>query len=146
MSNQAKCDLFNGFLCNSGEEYTSNIKQALRVTSVEGGRVVFAFQVGEGHTNLYGTLHGGCIATLIDWCSSLAIGAKQDDLGRMGVSVDLHTTYLSTAKSGDVVEIVSECYKASGRLGFTRTTLHVHDRLIAMGSQTKFLDVTRAKL
>lgn len=54
--------------------------------------------VGEEHTNIFGTLHGGCTATIVDCLSSYAVLThpklvdKLETSPNSGVSVDMHLT------------------------------------------------------
>lgn len=55
-------------------------------------------KVGEEHTNIYGTLHGGCTATIVDCMSGYALLTHPKMVDNLeisphsGVSVDMHLT------------------------------------------------------
>jgi acyl-coenzyme A thioesterase 13 len=61
------------------------------IVEVKPGYVVFGgFKVQDEHLNMYGTLHGGVSATLIDMVSSFALVKEEMELPNFGVSVDLN--------------------------------------------------------
>lgn len=54
------------------------------------------------HLNSKGSIHGSVSATFVDWASGNALST----MGRgSGVSLDMHTTFLSTCKGGEKVLI-----------------------------------------
>ncbi|KAI8802553.1 HotDog domain-containing protein [Cladochytrium replicatum] len=114
------------------------ITDSMRIVdaSATEGMAVYEFLVQTQHTNAYGTLHGGIIASLIDICSSGAAIALADT--PFGVSVELSSTYIAAAKEGEVVRVESVCHKVGKSVGFTSTTIYVGDKLIAKGNHTKF--------
>jgi uncharacterized protein (TIGR00369 family) len=69
----------------------------LQCKFVEGdlGRIVVSLKVEKEHCNLYGTLHGGLSAVLVDTISTLAlITDDEKSTSKLGVSVDMHMRYL----------------------------------------------------
>ena len=56
------------------------------------GRVQCTMPVDDSVRNRYGTLHGGCTATLIDTVGSAALVTVSK---RSGVSLNISTTYLA---------------------------------------------------
>lgn len=87
-----------------------------------------------------GNLHGGCVATLIDICSSFAVlvgTGKQWSL--IGVSTDLSVAYLSGVSEGDVIRLECEVQRVGKTLAniFTRV-YDQNNRLCYSGSHTKY--------
>ncbi|KAF7669361.1 hypothetical protein LDENG_00196340, partial [Lucifuga dentata] len=60
----------------------------VKLVSASPGKVVCEMRVEEEHTNVFGTLHGGMTATLVDIISTAAIVCS--DRGAPGVSVDMN--------------------------------------------------------
>ena len=53
-----------------------------------------SLKVEKEHCNLYGTLHGGLSAVLVDTISTLAlITDDEKSTAKLGVSVDMHMRY-----------------------------------------------------
>lgn len=94
------------------------------------------------HLNSKGTLHGAVYACLTDWAGGLAIATHGRE--KTGVSTDIHTTFLSTAKEGDVLEIEGRANKVGGTLAFTSVEIRKVGEdgarsVVAMGSHTKYV-------
>eukprot|EP01147_Barroeca_monosierra_P001096 gene1096-4324_t len=71
----------------------------LRVTTIGKGTVTATVPVLKQLCNSYGSLHGGAAATLVDIVGTMALLTK--DPLRAGVSVEINTTYLRSAKEGE---------------------------------------------
>ncbi|KAG1735027.1 HotDog domain-containing protein [Suillus lakei] len=74
------------------------------------GRTVFEVIVDEGMFNEIGTMHGGCLAMIIDICSTMPVyvlGASTSACGIFGVQQSLNIIYHSPAVLGDKLRIVS---------------------------------------
>lgn len=71
----------------------------------------------------------------------MALMTKNDCDSVPGVSVDIHVTYLKSAKAGDVVQIEADTIKAGRNLAFLECYLkHKKDgSVIARGSHTKYV-------
>lgn len=96
------------------------------------------------HLNSKGTLHGAVSACLTDWAGGLAIATHGRE--KTGVSTDIHTTFISTAKEGDVLEIEGRADKVGGTLAFTSVQIRKvggdgASSVVAMGSHTKYVKV-----
>jgi len=108
---------------------------------------IFSFPVLSKYANLYGTLHGGVIASLVDVISTIPI-AIVDKTHRGGVSSDLQVSYVNAARIGETVLIEASCTKAGKSLAFSHTRLREREsgRLVATASHTKFMDVKVKKV
>jgi acyl-coenzyme A thioesterase 13 len=111
-----------GAFISTGNRF-DRVLEGLTVTSVAPGKVVCTLVVGTPHSNSYGTLHGGCTATIVDIVGTMA--ALTVDPLRPGVSVDLSTSYLSAAPIGASVVCVGLCHKMGGRLAFTSVDVYL---------------------
>ena len=110
----------------------------IAITAVDENSVVAELKLGPSHINSKGTLHGAVSATLVDWASSMAIAATGRD--RTGVSTDLHTTYISTAKIGDVLVIRGTASKVGSNLAYTTVDISKSSgEVVAHGVHTKFI-------
>jgi uncharacterized protein (TIGR00369 family) len=72
-----------------------------RLGHVEIGSVEVELDVEPDHLNLFGTLHGGLIATLADTATGLAMLTSLDG-GMTHVTTSLSVTFLAPARSGTV--------------------------------------------
>jgi len=75
----------------------------------EQATVICEIVTGEEMLNGFGTMHGGCIAYLIDTCTSIPLMVISDagDLNSGGVSQTLNVIYHSPASLGSRLRIVS---------------------------------------
>lgn len=92
------------------------------------------------HLNSKGTLHGTVSACLTDWAGGMAIATV--GLEKTGVSTDIHTTYVSTAKEGDLIEIEARASKVGASLAFTTIEIrHAGEggAMICTGTHTKYV-------
>lgn len=125
------------FLEYGGLEARSLQKLALRDAAY--GRVTCELEIEKMHTNRFGTLHGGTIATLVDLVGSLAIASR--GYFSTGVSTDLNCTYVrSGGVVGQRIHVEAICDNAGRSLAYTDVTFRDDTRrLFARGSHTKFL-------
>ncbi|KAJ4313922.1 hypothetical protein N0V84_009164 [Fusarium piperis] len=94
------------------------IMSPVKLISATRGTVTTRLVLNSNHVNSRGGLHGAVSATIIDFVTGLAI-ASWDLRETTGASVDMHISYLSTAKVGDTVEIVSTADKVGGSMAFS---------------------------
>ncbi|KAK7533350.1 HotDog domain-containing protein [Phyllosticta citribraziliensis] len=119
----------------------------LTITSASSsGHMHATLPLSSTHVNSKSSLHGSVSATLVDLVGGLAITAA----GRReknGVSVDMHLSFVSGAREGDVLEVEGVADKVGGSLAFTRVVLRkvVQGKgrgewpVVARGSHTKFV-------
>ncbi|KAM7191267.1 HotDog domain containing protein [Rhypophila sp. PSN 637] len=114
-------------------------QSGLRNLQAEPGRVTFELVIDSRHTNRLKILHGGTIASLVDFGGSLAVASM--GLYSTGVSTDLNVSYLgSGGHVNDVIKVEAKCEKLGKTLAFTSVTF-TNDKgvLFARGSHTKFI-------
>jgi acyl-coenzyme A thioesterase 13 len=117
----------------------------IELTHASKGVVRARLPLTHNHVNAHGGIHGSVSATLIDWIGGLAIAAW-DNRSKTGVSTDIHISYQSSAKAGDVIEVEGRAGKVGGTLAFTTATIwKVVDGevgpIVATGSHTKFVKI-----
>lgn len=90
------------------------------------------------HLNSAGSIHGSVSATIVDWASGNALATMGS---KSGASVDLHATFLSKAREGDVVEVKGVVDKLGSRIAFTRVELRrvADGELVVTAIHTKFV-------
>ena len=115
----------------------------VRIHSASKGLVIARLTLTNNHVNSRGGLHGAVSATIVDWAGGMAI-ASWDLREKTGVSVDIHVTYLSSARVGDEIEIEARADKVGGALAFTKIAISkvvdgVAGALVASGTHTKYV-------
>ena len=117
----------------------------ITLTSASKGAFTARLTVKPCHLNSKGTLHGVVSTCLTDWAGGLAIATH--GLEKTGVDTDIHTTFIATAKEGDVLEIEGRANKVGGTLAFTAVDIRkvggdgTSMSIVATGSHTKFVKV-----
>ena len=115
----------------------------VEIVSASKGTMLALLRVGPVHLNSRGVLHGTVSACLTDWAGGLAIASTGPE--KTGVSTDIHTTFMSTAKLGDTLEIEAQANKVGATLAFT--TVEIRKRgdgdtrpsVVCTGSHTKYV-------
>ena len=98
-----------------------------QLISVAPDKCKFDFKITERDVNMFGTLHGGISATIVDVLTNLALidGTELDgeiNMDKLGVSTDLNISYLGKAKEGDIVTFETELMKSGKTLNFLTCT------------------------
>ncbi|KAF2101963.1 Thioesterase/thiol ester dehydrase-isomerase [Rhizodiscina lignyota] len=123
--------------------YAFLFTDCLRITECSKGLVRARITLEHRHMNSGGGIHGSVSATIVDWAGGMAI-ASYDLRDKTGLSVDIHVTYLSTAKEGETIEIEGRAGRVGGSLAFTniKITKVVDGELgpiVATGTHTKYV-------
>lgn len=126
-------------LCPSSPIYIF-LLQEVAIKSASDGHVKATLAVESVHTNSKGTLHGTVSACIVDCFGGLAVASTGADY--TGVSTDIHTTYVSTAKQGDFLEIEAKASKVGRTLAFTTVEIRKQGGgVVATGTHTKYVKV-----
>lgn len=115
----------------------------IKLISAARGTIITRLTLEANHVNSRGVLHGAVSATIIDFTTGLAI-ASWDLRETTGASVDMHISYLSTAKVGDEIEVVSTAEKVGGSMAFATIRISKIERdetrtLVTVGQHTKYV-------
>lgn len=112
----------------------------IEIMSATKGRIQAQMRVRNVHVNSKGTLHGVTSSCLMDWAGGLAIAST--GLDSSGVSTDIHTSYVSTAKEGNLIEVDAKANKVGSTMAFTTIEIrHAGDegKVVAHGTHTKYI-------
>jgi len=110
----------------------------MKVVLAEEGSSRIEMEVLEDLKNLYGTVHGGMLATLLDSVCGVALGSLLR-VGESLVTLDLRINYLSPVKSGTVIAEGKVIHKGR-QTGVAEATLKDETgRLAAKGMSTHFV-------
>ncbi|KAI8721355.1 4HBT domain-containing protein [Fusarium sp. LHS14.1] len=125
------------------------IMSPIKLINATQGTVTTQMVLNGNHVNSRGGLHGAASATIIDFVTGLAI-ASWDLRETTGASVDMHISYLSTAKVGDMIEIVSTADKVGGSMAFSTIRISKVGEdgsltPVTVGQHTKYVRQSSAK-
>ncbi|KAF4311590.1 Phenylacetic acid degradation-related protein [Botryosphaeria dothidea] len=115
----------------------------IEITHASQGLVRARLPLTKNQVNSKGGIHGSVSATLVDWAGGLAI-SSYDLREKNGVSTDIHVTYVSSAREGDIIEVEGRANKVGGTLAFTSVVISkvvdgVAGPVIATGNHTKYV-------
>ena len=113
----------------------------IELISATNGSMVARLPVSANLINSKGGLHGSVSATIVDWAGGMAIAST--GMEKTGVSTDIHVSYVSTAKLGDMLTIEGNVSRVGKNLGFTTVTIlkgEGEDKtVVAHGTHTKYI-------
>jgi len=113
----------------------------IEIVSAEHGSMIARLPVTQTLLNSKSGLHGSVSATIVDWAGGMAIAST--GLEKTGVSTDIHVSYVSSAKLGDVLTIEGKVSKVGRNLGFTTVTIYKgegeNQSIVAHGTHTKYV-------
>jgi len=110
----------------------------MRVVEAGGGRSRLELDVAEDVKNLYGTVHGGMLATLVDSACGVALGTRLLE-GEALVTLDLRINYLLPVWNGPLVAEGEVVHKGR-RTGVAEASVRqASGRLVARGITTHFV-------
>ncbi|GAA5886708.1 hypothetical protein JCM5296_006377 [Sporobolomyces johnsonii] len=112
--------------------------------------VVCELDVDESMCNIAGNCHGGCIAWIVDHCSSLALLALSGN-GRWttsGVSTNLNISYIAAAPLGTPLRIATTVLQFGRVTGLLETRIEDREtgKLLSFGTHTKQDPQPKARL
>lgn len=115
-------------------------KFQVELLCIENGKCSAKLQVKKDHVNMFGSLHGGFTASLLDNITAYALMSKRT---HPGVSVDLNVSYLKGAVEGETVLIHANTVRVGKSLAYLECELRLEKdgSLIAKGGQTMYLNI-----
>jgi acyl-coenzyme A thioesterase 13 len=121
---------------DSAVSFDSLALRGLTVLSSSPGHVRCLMPVTREKTNRYGTLHGGCIATLVDVIGTSSIFSVSPE---SGVSLHISVDYLSPAPAGKNVVIDSKVVRVGRTIAVANVVVESEGdgRVLAQGRHLK---------
>ncbi|KAL4886142.1 thioesterase family protein [Aspergillus karnatakaensis] len=115
----------------------------ITITSAVEGTITATLPISSTHTNSKGGLHGTLTACLVDWAAGMAIASYGGTY--TGISTDIHISYQSSAKEGDVLQVEGRVTKMGGTLAFVAVEISKDGGegkgrvVVATGLHTKYV-------
>ena len=76
----------------------------LEVVELAEGKSIFSAKTAEKHSNIYGAVHGGTLASISD----IAMGGSCLTLGKRVVTIDMNVSYIKSAPAGSKLTAIGE--------------------------------------
>jgi acyl-CoA thioesterase len=95
-----------------GEESPLYKLFGIKIEEVKDGFARLSMKTETKHTQLYGTVHGGVLATLADSAAAWAIFGKENTEGKP-VTIEMKINYLKPVCSGKIVAEARNVYEGS---------------------------------
>lgn len=76
----------------------------LKIDEIEEGKAKFHIKIKDKHSNIYGFVHGGTLASISD----VAMGISCTTLGKRVVTIDMSNSYIKNAPTGSTLTAVGE--------------------------------------
>ncbi|KAI9496179.1 HotDog domain-containing protein [Zychaea mexicana] len=121
--------------------WEDKVHAELEIVEALPNKLIWNFNVTEKHCNQLGNIHGGCVATIIDICSSFAILTYEGKGGwkLIGVSTDLAVSYMSGIAAGQTARLECEVQRVGKSLANIYTKVYNDQgKLCYSGSHTKY--------
>ena len=109
----------------------------IEVVHTEKGSSRLELMVREDLKNVWGTLHGGILATLLDSACGVALGTLLEP-GEVMVTLDLHINYLAPFHNGTLIAEGKAVHKGRNTGLAEATIKDAGGRIIAKGMTTHF--------
>jgi acyl-CoA thioesterase len=76
----------------------------LQIIELAEGISILGMRTAEKHSNIYGTVHGGTLASIAD----VAMGSSCLTLGKRVVTIDMNISYIKSAPEGSALTAIGE--------------------------------------
>lgn len=76
----------------------------LQVCELTEGKIIYSLKITEKHSNIYGTVHGGTLASISD----IAMGVSCMTLDKSVVTIDMVISYIKNAPMGSTLTAVGK--------------------------------------
>jgi acyl-coenzyme A thioesterase 13 len=120
----------------------NSVLQKVKFVDGDIGRCIASLKIEQEHCNYYGTLHGGCTATLVDVISTFAlVDDTEESLKQLGVTVNMNIDYMKAGRLDSEIIIDAQLKKRGKKLAFLDVEIRDKESndLLAKGSHTKFI-------
>lgn len=108
---------------------------SMKLTSIDMDHATLELPLSDYHLQLYGIVHGGVLATLIDTATFWAVFMRQPENAGL-VNVDLKLNYLQSVASGTLIA-KGRCIRAGNSLSYAEASIKDENSvLIAHGTST----------
>lgn len=118
--------LKNYFKKSSGTPVLENFL-GLKLTALEEGEAACCMKIAAKHCNIYGTVHGGTLASVADFVMGVACVST----GKRVVTIDMSVSYVKSAAAGGKLAAVGRVVSRGNKIMRAEGKIYEGDRLVA---------------
>lgn len=107
----------------------------LQIVEVAEGKVVLSMEVAEEHGNIYGSVHGGTLASLAD----VAMGFPCVTMGKRIVTIDMNISYIKGAPTGSTLTAVGELISNGNSILRSEGAIYNGEELLVKAQASYFI-------
>lgn len=105
----------------------------LQIDELSEGKAVYHMKIKDLHSNIYGLIHGGTLASAAD----IAMGVSCLTLGKRVVTLDMNISYVKNAPTGSTITAVGEVI-SDGRTIMRAVGEIYHEQQLLVRSQASY--------
>lgn len=107
----------------------------LQIDEITGGKAVYHMKIKDLHSNIYGFIHGGTLASVAD----IAMGVSCITLGKRVVTLDMNISYVKNAPTGSTITAVGEVISDGRTIMRTAGQIYHGQQLLARSQASYFV-------
>ncbi len=84
----------------------------LQIVELTKGKIIYSTKIAEKHSNFYGFVHGGTLASISD----IAMGVSCMTMGKRVVTIDMTTSYIKNTPTGSTITAIGHVVSDGKRI------------------------------
>jgi uncharacterized protein (TIGR00369 family) len=105
----------------------------LKIVELIEGKITFSTKIIDMHRNMYGTVHGGTLASISD----VAMGISCITYGKRVVTIDMSISYIKNAPAGSILNAIGKVI-SNGNTIMRATGEIYHEKQLLVRSQASY--------
>lgn len=106
----------------------------LEIDEIEEGKVKYSIKIIDKHSNIYGFVHGGTLASISD----VAMGISCVTFGKRVVTIDMSISYIKNAPTGSTLTAVGEVISNGKTIMRARGQIFDEQNQLLVSSQASY--------
>ena len=107
----------------------------LKITALEEGKVTCRMKIAAKHCNIYGTVHGGTLASVSDF----AMGVACVSTGKRVVTIDMSVSYIKSSSAGSRLTAVGQVVSRGNKIMRAEGKIYEGDQLLARSQASYYV-------
>lgn len=107
----------------------------LQIQEISEGTVTFSIKIAEKHSNIYGFVHGGTLASISD----IVMGVSCITLAKRIVTIDMSTSYIKNAPVGSTLTAIGKVISNGKTIMRASSEVYHDDQLLVRAQASYFV-------